>query len=484
MAGGKMQETTGRAVNAVVRGLVKGRARQSGDAPPELRSHLPGFGLPLALLLDPIEFQRAGHEALGDVFQVSLFGLRLTFVGGRELLGRFVDAPNETLDLVGAYRYLFDRLLGAELFTEIQPEVMRVLSGASVRQKSGPLAELAGRFLRARLGSGGEIDVFKLVNDLVLHMACRFTCGDFVSEERCDELAHQFHVMETDLSIASAILPIETPAAKRRKAARNRILAIFEAEVRRAAASGDNDPDGYMQAVIRANLGPVPSEANDEQFRAAGLAIMGAVLGAHANTAMTLAACIQDLVEHPRVLAEVRTEQAVALDGRPMDLAALCRMPLLLRAMNESMRLRGNAGLWRMTRTPFELGGHTIPAGTLVGSSMGLVNLDPTLYPDPERYDPDRYREMKTDDFQSPPLKQRQLGAFGLGRHFCPGRGVAFVMVGAALTVLLRDYELQIVQRPLRWTSMVIGGMARPMGQFRIRATPVKVMNGHDRRVS
>ena len=61
---------------------------------------------------------------------------------------------------------------------------------------------------------------------------------------------------------------------------------------------------------------------------------------------------------------------------------------------------------------------------------------------------------------------------------------VAFVMVGAALTVLLRDYELQIVQRPLRWTSMVIGGMARPMGQFRIRATPVKVMNGHDRRVS
>jgi cytochrome P450 len=92
---------------------------------------------------------------------------------------------------------------------------------------------------------------------------------------------------------------------------------------------------------------------------------------------------------------------------------------------------------------------------------------------------------MKTDDFQSPPLKQRQLGAFGLGRHFCPGRGVAFVMVGAALTVLLRDYELQIVQRPLRWTSMVIGGMARPMGQFRIRATPVKVPQrasgqGHD----
>jgi cytochrome P450 len=189
---------------------------------------------------------------------------------------------------------------------------------------------------------------------------------------------------------------------------------------------------------------------------------------------MTVACSLLDLLEHPRALADVRAEQAAVLEGQPLDLGALCRMPALLRAINESMRLHGNGGLWRLTHKPVELGGYTIPAGSLVGTSMGLVNGDPTFYRDPARYDPDRYREMKTDDFQSPSLKERRFGAFGLGRHVCPGRGLAYVMVGTAVTVLLRDFSVEVRSRPLGWLNLMTAGLARPLGGFRVRVAPIE----------
>lgn len=468
------QPLTGRTRRKIVRALVRAESRSNGAGPPRLGAIVPGIGTAIALLADPTELQRAGHEALGDVFTLSLFGLPLTFVGGKDAGERFIDAGEE-LNLVDAYRRLAGRILGEDLFVEVQPHVLRALSGASVRRQSGPLADFTARFLRARLSGGGEIDALALANDLVLHMACRFVCGDTISEALCDELARQFHILESELNLTAFFLPIETPSAKRRKQARERILSIFMSEVRRVAADGSADPEGYLHAVIMSALGDEPTAATPEQLRNAALAVMGAVLGAHTNTAMSLAASLSELLEHPRALAAVLEEQSRVLqDGQALDLGALCRMPVLLRSINESLRLHGNGGLWRLSRRPVELGGHVIPAGSLIGMSMGLVNGDSSFYHDPARYEPERYCDMKTDAFQSPAVKDRRFGAFGLGHHLCPGRTLAYTMLGIALTVLLRDFRIEVLRRPRAWLDLMMGGMARPVGQLRIRVTPAR----------
>lgn len=333
------------------------------------------------------------------------------------------------------------------------------------------MAQLADEFWRTRVGDGGEIDVLDHANALVMHMACRYVCGERIAPERCDELARLLHLVESDFSVAGMLLPIQTPSMRRRRAARDRIVAIFEDQVRRAAAEGTADPDGYMFAVLDDILGRARTAATRATIRAAAVAIMGAVFGAHTNTAISLAVSLADLLEHPPVLAELEREQAEVLGGALPDLGALCRMPLLLRAINESMRLHGNGGLWRLTRRPVQMGGHTIAAGALVGSSMGLVNLDGAVYRDPNRYGPSRYAEMAVDDLQSPPVKDRRFGAFGLGRHLCPGRRLAYTMVGVALTVLLREYRITVVRRPHAWLSLMTAGMARPVGRFIVHAT-------------
>ncbi|WP_437901109.1 cytochrome P450 [Sorangium sp. So ce124] len=468
------QPLTGRARRKIVRALIRAEPRSNGAGPPRLGVIVPGIGTAIALLADPTELQRAGHEALGDVFTLSLFGLPLTFVGGKDAAERFIDAGEE-LNLVDAYRRLAGRILGEDLFVEVQPHVLRALSGASVRRQSGPLADFTARFLRARLAGVGEIDALALANDLVLHMACRFVCGDAISEALCDELARQFHILERELNLTGFFLPIETPSARRRKQARERILSIFTSEVRRVAAEGSADPEGYLHAVITSSVGDEPTAATPEQLRNAALAVMGAVLGAHTNTAMSLAASLSELLRHPRALAAVLEEQSPVLqDGQALDLGALCRMPVLLRSINESLRLHGNGGLWRLSRRPVELGGHVIPAGSLIGMSMGLVNGDSSFYHDPARYEPERYCDMKTDAFQSPAVKDRRFGAFGLGHHLCPGRTLAYTMLGIALTVLLRDFRIEVLRRPRAWLDLMMGGMARPVGQLRLRVTPAR----------
>ncbi len=88
------------------------------------------------------------------------------------------------------------------------------------------------------------------------------------------------------------------------------------------------------------------------------------------------------------------------------------------------------------------------------------------------RYDPDRYTRMQVDDLQSPSVKDRRFGAFGIGRHLCPGRRLAYTMVGTALAVILRDYRLAMIKRPRGWLTLITAGMARPLGGFVVRMTP------------
>ncbi len=96
-------------------------------------------------------------------------------------------------------------------------------------------------------------------------------------------------------------------------------------------------------------------------------------------------------------------------DPLAMFSSALRTLVQLYRAMNETMRRFSTGGIWRKAMQDLELGDHRVPVGSLVGASMGLVNLDPGRYPDPHAYRPDRYETMSTDAYQSPPVGSTPL---------------------------------------------------------------------------
>jgi cytochrome P450 len=463
------------AKDTLLRALIAGaRPGPASGAPPVLKTRLPAVGEGLAMLIDPVNFQRACHEALGDVFALSIFGVPLVLAQGPEAIARFSAASDDELDLITAYQKLLGKLLGEELFQRIPPAMLRELSGQSVRKRSAALARDAASFLGDKLGSApAELDAMRLCSELVLEMTCRFVCGDTLSRERIVEIASLFEVLESDYSVVGLFLPIETPALRRRVQARERLIAVFEDEIRRAVRDLDRLEDGYLRTVIDAMLGPEPASAAPAQLRAAAVAIMGVVFGAHTNTANSLALAWLDVLERPALARSLDEERrSVLADGKPLDLSALCAMPALLRAINESMRMKGGGVLWRYTHKSYRIGPYEVPAKSFVGISMSLLHQDQAVYPAPAQYRPERYAAMVTDDFQSPPLKDKTYGVWGVGKHVCPGRGLAYTIIASALTVLLDRYTVRVKSAPRRWHPLVTAGIARPIGQFRVAVAP------------
>ncbi|KAF7968957.1 hypothetical protein HWV62_28806 [Athelia sp. TMB] len=66
--------------------------------------------------------------------------------------------------------------------------------------------------------------------------------------------------------------------------------------------------------------------------------------------------------------------------------------------------------------------GYLIPAGTLILPNTWAILHDETVYPEPERFNPDRFL---TEDGKLDPSVRDPEVAFGYGRRICPGRHMA-----------------------------------------------------------
>jgi cytochrome P450 len=282
------------------------------------------------------------------------------------------------------------------------------------------------------------------------------------------ELPHLLEAVESDYSAMGLMLPLgATPAARRRLAARERIVAFFDAEICERLGSHDS-PDDFMAAMIE--LERSTAKAMDEAvLRRLAVRMMGVMLAAHTNTAMTILSTLLELLSHPRHLATVRAEVQAA-GGLPTSTADIARLPHLHRCITENLRLRSVGSVWRHAERGIRLGDYQVPRGSLVGTSLGLINLDPALYPDPHRFDPDRFRDIPVDRYESPDVDgiPPVFAGFGGGHHRCPGRSVAYAVTALALARLATEYDWTVLARPKRWMRLFAPGVSRPVGDVRL----------------
>lgn len=106
----------------------------------------------------------------------------------------------------------------------------------------------------------------------------------------------------------------------------------------------------------------------------------------------------------------------------PERWAAVVAEPALIRgAIDETLRYDPSVPVWRrVTTRPAELGGVELPEGARLFLWLAAAGRDPSVFPEPERFDP---RRAGAD---------RHL-AFGLGAHYC--LGAAFGKLEARIAV-------------------------------------------------
>ncbi|MFI9503637.1 cytochrome P450 [Nocardia sp. NPDC052566] len=164
--------------------------------------------------------------------------------------------------------------------------------------------------------------------------------------------------------------------------------------------------------------------------------IVSMFLGGTHTTAATLAWALYLLDRHPGIAGRLHTELDTVLAGRPARYDDLPRLPLTGRIITETLRLW--PPIWFLTRTvteDTELGGHALAKGTTVVYSPYLLHHRADRYPDPERFDPDRWDRASA----SPPPAALP---FGDGARKCIGDSFAVTEATLALATLCARWRL------------------------------------------
>ncbi|MDY6997117.1 MAG: cytochrome P450 [Actinomycetota bacterium] len=153
------------------------------------------------------------------------------------------------------------------------------------------------------------------------------------------------------------------------------------------------------------------------------------LLAGHDTTATGLSWALERLVRDPATLA--RAVRA-ARDGDDDYLDAVAR---------ETLRVRPVVfDVGRVLQEPVELAGYRLPAGVMVIPGIVAVHADSQLYPDPERFDPDRMLGAA--------LSPATYLPFGGGNRRCLGATFAMVEFRVVLREILRRVELETTSAP------------------------------------
>ena len=232
-------------------------------------------------------------------------------------------------------------------------------------------------------------------------------------------------------------------------------------EIAHRRQSPTDDILGFM-VQARAEDG---RELSDEQL----LGHVNILLVAGHETTTTLSAwLLYDLARHPETLAEVRAEMDVALgDGATLSLEGLRGLKALGWTIDETGRFHApvrNAP--RGVVKDFEFAGYTIPAGSQVRYSIGATHRLPSLWREPDRWDPQRFAPPREEQRQHP----FAFLPFGAGPRICIGLHFAQVEVKAMAAHILRAYDLTPLDaQPPAEIGFITTVPDRPM---RVRVTP------------
>ena len=147
------------------------------------------------------------------------------------------------------------------------------------------------------------------------------------------------------------------------------------------------------------------------------------------------------LLKHPELLAQVQSEaDRLFADGTPTR-EGLRGLDATHRAAMETMRMYPVAPLLVRTVTnSFEFGGYRIPAGENVMIATTVPHYLPDHFPEPDRFDIDRYTPERAEHRQP-----EVYAPFGLGAHRCLGSGFAEVQIAVTMATILHEVELELV---------------------------------------
>jgi cytochrome P450 len=223
------------------------------------------------------------------------------------------------------------------------------------------------------------------------------------------------------------------PRNQRFRAAKASLDDIVQGMIRERRATGDRgDLLSMLLAAQEDGQG-----MDDRQVRDEAMTIF---LAGHETTANALTWTWYLLSQHPDVEANLHDEVDRVLEGRPPAAHDLARLPYTETVVSESVRCYPPAWiLGRMAVRENSVREYVMPEGSVALMSPYIVQHDPRWFPDPFRFDPDRW----TPDAAAARPKFSYF-PFGGGPRLCIGESFAWMELQLVVATFARRWRLRL----------------------------------------
>jgi cytochrome P450 len=295
---------------------------------------------------------------------------------------------------------------------------------------------------------GLTLDISEAMRELTMYIVVRtlFGADRIAMKDTADRVGQAIHDLQdiTNREFQSPIVwPNWLPSAsnRRRRAATNVLYETIDeliAERWATAVDGRVADTGDLLSMLLLSMDESGDRMSDAEVRDQLVTLF---VAGHETTSNALTWTWYLLSQHPDVEAKLHEELVRVLSGRPPSLADLPALPYTLQIIKEAMRLYPPAWLLnnRWTAEDTVIGDYPIRRGELIWLSPYVSHRRPKYFPDPERFDPNRWipeREKALPKYAYMP--------FGGGARVCIGNSFALMEAHLIVAALAQRARLSL----------------------------------------
>ena len=405
--------------------------------PPGARG-LPWIGETVEWVRDPFQFAQDRYMKYGPVFRTHLIGRPCVVMLGPDANRFILSSHTQHFSSREGWGYALTSLIGDGLSVidgaqhrrhrrMIQP----ALHGAMLQRYFETMYSIAVRHIDT-WSQKPEVRLFDAFKELSFEIACELLLGarDDAGKRGFYD---QFHRFTGGLFALPAWRLPGTAYGKAWRAGRALRQTLHTLITERRAVPGHDILSMLIAAVDEEGRGFADAELVDE--------LLVLLWAGHDTVTSLLTWATYELLRHPEIADRAIAEQLVVAPDGALTLPQLLQLPVLDRCLREAERLHPPApGGIRGVVAPFEYGGYTIPAGWTVMYSIVWTHQSPELWPEPTRFDPDRFAPPREEG-----KRPFHLIGFGGGPRICVGLAFAQMQMRIVLSHLLRTCRLELL---------------------------------------
>lgn len=396
---------------------------------------LPVIGESLAFVTDG-KFAQKRHQKYGSVFKTQIFGQPTVVLKGAEANRFVLTQENQSFEVTwptSTRRLLGNASLALQHGAEHQSRrkiLYQAFQPRALASYAETMLAITQRYVRA-WAQTGELTWYPELRKYTFDVACKLLVGvDNASQTRlCDD----FETWCAGLFM----LPIELPWTRFGKAmkARSRMMVELERLIQRRQQmpASQTDALGLLLSAEDENGDRLGLEELKEQ-------VLLLLFAGHETLTSAIASFCLLMAQYPEVFAKVRAEQERLGPDLPLTFETLKQMTYLEQVLKEVLRLIPPVGGgFRRVLKACEFQGYQIPEGWTVLYQIGSTHSDDQLYPDPDRFDPERFgSEAGSPAFGG-------YVPFGAGLRECLGKEFARLEMKLFAALLAREYAWELL---------------------------------------